>query len=87
MRSLGKIGVMIGQVKPDGPAGRAGIQGMRTTQDGDIILGDIILSINGVRITSVESLMTTLESFKIGQTVALRVDRGGRIVKFRVRLY
>ncbi|MCK6509213.1 trypsin-like peptidase domain-containing protein [Myxococcota bacterium] len=87
MRSLGKIGVMIGQVKADGPAGRVGIQGMRTTQDGDIILGDIILAINQIRITNVESLMTTLENFKIGQIVTLRIDRGGRILNFRVKLY
>jgi S1-C subfamily serine protease len=86
MQSLGKTGVMVGQVQPRSPAALAGIQGMRTTPDGDIVLGDIIIAINKQRIHSIPDLLSVLEHFKIGDTIAILVDRGGTQRTVNIRL-
>ncbi|MEM1008449.1 MAG: trypsin-like peptidase domain-containing protein [Myxococcota bacterium] len=87
MLSLGKRGVMIHQVSLRSPAAKAGLRGMRVTPDGDVLLGDIIIGIDRYRIRNLFDLQSLLERYRVGQTVIVRVDRNGRILSFKVKLY
>jgi S1-C subfamily serine protease len=53
-------------VRPDGPAGAAGL-----------IIGDIVVSIDGQRIAEPEDLVAVLRPERVGQAVAVRIVRGG----------
>ena len=57
--------VMAGTVEPDGAAARAGLRG-----------GDIIVALDGEKITGADDLVRALTGDKIGRTAALDVLRG-----------
>jgi S1-C subfamily serine protease len=59
-------GVLINRVDPDGPAGRAGL-----------LVGDIVTTWNGVRVSRVREVMLMLGSDSVGTSVRLAVLRGG----------
>lgn len=84
---LGKSGVMIARVTPQGPAARAGLRGVSETQDGELILGDIIVAIDGVRIKDFNELLVYLEKKRVGNVVSLLIERYGRRFKRNIRLY
>jgi serine protease Do len=46
--------------------------------DTGLVVGDIIRTVNGVAITSVEVLYSMLEKLKSGDAVALQIERGGK---------
>jgi S1-C subfamily serine protease len=73
-------GWLIAQVTSGGPADKAGLQG--GTQQVEIaenlvtIGGDIVIAINGTRITSIEDLSAYLEEYTLpGQTINLTIVR------------
>jgi S1-C subfamily serine protease len=73
-------GWLIAQVTSGGPADKAGLQG--GTQQVEIVEslvtigGDIVIAVNGTRITSIEDLSAYLEEYTLpGQTVNLTVVR------------
>jgi len=73
-------GWLIAQVTSGGPADNAGLQG--GTQQAEIaeslvtIGGDIVIAVNGIRITSIEDLSAYLEEYTLpGQTVNLTIVR------------
>ncbi|SRR5579875_927689 len=75
-------GVLIETIVPNGPASRAGLHaGNRTAViDGQqyILGGDIIVSLNGTRITSSDSLATYLEEHTVaGEVLSLGIIRDG----------
>lgn len=75
-RRLGIEGVLILHVEQGGPAEAAGLQ--PTTQyRGEIILGDIITAVAGVKIRSFEDLLTELEKFRVGAKVQFTIQRSG----------
>lgn len=79
-------GVLIWNVQPGGPAANAGLRGLVQTEDGDIELGDIIVSINGERVGNNDDLYKVLNKHQIGETVNVEVYRGGRRMTVPVRL-
>ncbi len=82
---LGVEGVLILNIDPGGPAEKAGLR--PTTQyRGEIILGDIITSIAGVRIKSLEDLLTELERFEVGAEVRFTILRNGETLEVTLRL-
>ncbi len=73
-------GWLIAQVTSGGPADKAGLQG--GTQQVEIaeslvtIGGDIVIAVNGTRITSIDDLSAYLEEYTLpGQTVNLKIVR------------
>jgi len=46
--------------------------------DADLAVGDVICSLNGVRLTAARHLRSELEHFKTGDAVVLEVERQGR---------
>ena len=66
-------GVLIGQVVPDSPAKRAGLQGMTFNK-----LGDIILAVNDEKVNTPNDLILALEKYKPGQVIKLTILRDNK---------
>jgi len=79
-------GVGIYQVSPGGPAAAAGLRGLQQTEDGDVVIGDIILSIDGERVADGDDLYRVLDKRQFGDVVQVEVFRDNRRVKIPVRL-
>ncbi len=60
-------GLLLVGIEPDSPASRAGL-----------IVGDILVGIDGKAITSPEDLQTRLDRGTVGQAIAVEVMRGGQ---------
>ncbi len=70
-------GILIINVQPGSAAEKAGLRGTRQI-NGEIQLGDIIESINGVAILSYNDLRQELDKFQVGERVTLKILREGR---------
>ncbi|HEY0544366.1 MAG TPA: trypsin-like peptidase domain-containing protein [Pyrinomonadaceae bacterium] len=79
-------GVLIIQVMPGGAASAAGLRETTQTEDGDISLGDIILSIDGEKVRGNDDLYHILDKHQIGDVVKLEVLRGNSRSTVPVRL-
>jgi len=75
---LGLEGVMIGEVDPNSAAAQAGLTGVRQAADGEILLGDLIVAVDGKPVAQVQEFLKLLENYKVGQTVALTITRGAK---------
>ncbi|MBI2218959.1 MAG: trypsin-like peptidase domain-containing protein [Candidatus Rokubacteria bacterium] len=78
-------GVAIAEVSPDGPAGRAGLQGaqMRARR---VVLGDVVVAVDGNPIKGEDDLRDAFEAAGVGATVTLTVVRSGAKRDVRVQL-
>ena len=83
---FGLPGVLILDVSPHGKAVEAGLRPTRRTRRGEIILGDIIIAINDTPIRNNAELLLTLEEYKVGDRVKLRLQRGRTKVEVEVEL-
>ncbi len=79
-------GVVILRVNPGSAAERAGLKGAVLYGDGRIAAGDIITSINGKPVESVNGLQARLDDFRIGDTVKLGILRGAEKIEVSVVL-
>lgn len=80
-------GVLIVSVIPGGSAANAGLRGLTQTEDGDLDIGDIIVGIDGEKISSTDDLYRALDKHQIGETVRVELVRNGSRTTVRVRLY
>jgi S1-C subfamily serine protease len=71
-------GVLVLSVLPDGPAAKAGIQGTRYDQDGDLVLGDIITAIDDKPVQKQSDLFDALGEHNVGDTVKVKILRQGQ---------
>jgi S1-C subfamily serine protease len=79
-------GVLIWDTQPGGPAANAGLRGLVQTDDGDVELGDIIVGINGEKISNNDELYKVLNKHQLGETVNVEIYRTGRRTTVPVRL-
>ncbi|MGI9105262.1 MAG: S1C family serine protease [Pyrinomonadaceae bacterium] len=79
-------GVGIYQVSPNGSAAAAGLRGLGQTEDGEVALGDIILSIDGEKVGDGDDLFRILDKHEFNDVVQVEVLRGNRRVNVPVRL-
>jgi len=77
---LGLSGVLILGIVPDGPAAKAGMRPTRRMQGGRIVLGDVIVAIDGQPVRSVNDLLAALERYQVGARVQVTLLRDGREV-------
>ncbi len=63
-----KMGALLAQLEPDGPAARAGL-----------LPGDVIIRLDGVDINGVDDLIRTLDRDRIGRKLEMDVLRMGRL--------
>jgi S1-C subfamily serine protease len=77
-QNLGVEGVVILRVMPGSAALKAGLRGITRGPDGSLVPGDVIVAVEGKSVDSVAKLVARLDDFKVGETVAVEVLRGGR---------
>jgi S1-C subfamily serine protease len=63
-----KMGALLAQIEPDGPAAKAGL-----------LSGDVVISLDGVEINGVDDLIRVLDRDRIGRRLAMDVLRLGRL--------
>lgn len=71
----GVDGVAVGGVREGGPAAKAGIQ-----------QGDVILVLNGIRVTDAQSYTEALDEQKVGATVPVQILRGSEKLELKVTI-
>ena len=82
---LGLEGVLVLKVLPGTSAEQAGLRG--TTQVGDgLELGDIILAVNGRKVTDYDSLRDEIERYEVGASVLLTLQRDEATAEVSVQL-
>lgn len=79
-------GVVVIGVERGSPADDAGLRGTRLVDGGDLLVGDIIVSLGGQRIDNREALLDALENHRIGDRVALRFMRNQEELEVTVTL-
>jgi S1-C subfamily serine protease len=70
-------GVLIVGTQRGGPAANAGLQGLSQADDG-IELGDIIVGIDGEKVSDNDDMLRMLDKHKMGDTVQVEIVRRGR---------
>ena len=84
---LGLKGVLVIRVMPDSPAQEANMNGTyRDEKTGDIVLGDVIVALDGKPVAKPNDLFKLLEDKQVGQTVKLTVKRASGAVHLNVTL-
>jgi S1-C subfamily serine protease len=85
VRRMGIEGVLILGIEQDSPAAVAGLR--PTTQyQGEIVLGDIIVAVAGIKVQSYDDLRSQFEKHGVGSEILLTVMRETRLLEVKVRL-
>jgi len=84
-KNLGIEGALILGVESGGPAEAAGLRPTRQFR-GEVVLGDIIVAVAGVRVQSYEDLRTAIEKFTVGAEISLTILRDGEKIEVPLRL-
>ena len=79
-------GAVVLNVVKNSPAETAGLLGTKADDQGNIILGDIIVAVNNDPITTNSDLYLALEKYKAGDQVNVKVKRDNREVMVPIRL-
>jgi S1-C subfamily serine protease len=69
-------GLLILQVDPNGSAAAAGLRGLSETAEGDLVVGDIITSIDGESVTTQNDLYKALDKHQFNDVVQVEVVHG-----------
>lgn len=85
MDRLGIEGVLLINIQPDSAAEAAGLQGTRRIGN-DIILGDIIESVNDEPVSTYDDLRNEFDKYRVGDEVTLGIIRDERHISLRVKL-
>jgi S1-C subfamily serine protease len=85
-QKLGIEGVLILNVTPGGSAARAGLQATRRDRLGRLKLGDVIVALDGAKVTSSQELFDILDRHKVGDAITVTVLRDGQRRDFSVVL-
>jgi S1-C subfamily serine protease len=72
---FGVEGVVIRDVTPGSPAEQAGLQGLSQTRAGRVVLGDVILAVDGKPISSLDELLDAFDAAGVGSRLTLTVLR------------
>jgi S1-C subfamily serine protease len=84
-KELGLEGVLVLRVLPGSTAEKAGLRGTNQVRDG-LVVGDVILAVNGKKVGDYDSLRDELEGHEVGETVSLTLMRDAATVDVKVAL-
>jgi S1-C subfamily serine protease len=79
-------GLMVRNAVAGGAAANAGIRGLSQSGSGDVVLGDIILSIDGQKMNDWDDLYRYLDKKQIGDTIQTEIFRDGKRSTIPVKL-
>ena len=79
-------GVPIVRIYRGFPADDAGMVGARRGSRGEVILGDVITHIEGVRVASNDEFLSAMEAHQVGDTISITTTREGAERQFEVEL-
>lgn len=74
-----RTGVLVLDLTPDGPAEAAGLIATARDDEGRVVMGDLILEVDGKEVKDRSELLSILQDYTAGDTVLLRVQRGGEV--------
>jgi S1-C subfamily serine protease len=77
-RQLGLEGVLLVETLPNSAAARAGLRGLERDQDGNMVLGDLVVAVDREPVRSVRELFAVLQRHEIGDSILLTVTRNPR---------
>jgi S1-C subfamily serine protease len=86
LREHGVLGAVVADVLTDSPAHKAGIEPLHRGPGGNIELGDIITSIDGITVENGEDLLKVLDERQPGDKVRLTLLRGKDTREIKVQL-
>lgn len=79
-------GVVILGIAQGSPAADANLRSTQRDGEGEVVWGDVVISLNGLRITDSEALLVRLQEFHAGDEVVLGVKRGEEYARVPIRL-
>ena len=85
VKRLGIDGILVLGVEPGGAAHKAGIRPTRQYGN-EIVLGDIIHGISGVRVFNYDDIRTELERYSVGDVVLVNIIRDGQAMDLSLTL-
>jgi S1-C subfamily serine protease len=85
-RQRGIEGVPLVRVYEGMPAFKAGMIGLQRNSRGDVFLGDVIIGVNGKKISSQDDLFNEIEQYQPGDTVKVLTRRNKENLEFEVQL-
>jgi len=85
-RALRLRGILALAVAPGSGAERAGVRDTRRDSTGRIILGDMIVAVDGEEVHTVEDLVAKVEGHDVGEFITLTVVRGRETIDLSVEL-
>jgi S1-C subfamily serine protease len=79
-------GLLLRSLQAGGSAEKAGLKGLSQDSFGEIVIGDIILSLDGEKMSDIDDLFRFLDKKQIGATVQAKVFRNGKEIILPIRL-
>ena len=71
-------GILIAEVLANTPAAQLHLQGTHRDAWGRVVLGDVIVALNGHSVDNYDALYNLLTEIKVGEKVTLSVQRGNK---------
>ena len=85
-RQWGIEGVILREVAPSSPAGRAGLRSIQVDAMGRVLSYDVVTAIDGRPVKNYDDLFQALDGRKPGEQVTVTFERGGKRYQTKVRL-
>ncbi len=85
-RRLGMRGVLIKEVAQNGPAEKAGIRGTMRNRYGEIVIGDLIVAVDGTKVGTYDDLYLIFDQKKIGDEVTVTIVRDRKQSQLKINL-
>jgi len=79
-------GAVIMRVLPNSAAEEAGLKGVTRDRSGNIVVGDVIVALDGKPINNLQDLYAALQEHQVGDTVTLTIERDGKRQNVQVTL-
>ncbi len=86
VRRLGLEGVLILTISPNTTAEKAGLRETRRGENGKLVLGDLIVAIDGKPVHTTDDLFSVIDDHKVGDIVKITILREGRKMEVNVKL-